>query len=94
METEFENFLKQELREIKTKLDNHIAHIVGDISAIKTDIQWLKGTIKNGNGNGKESKDDIKSQQDVDWLKRFFWLQVGLVITLIGLMIQHLMFAN
>jgi hypothetical protein len=45
------------MRSINEKLDNHIVHISGDISQIKTDI---------------------------DWVKRFFWLIMGVSVVAIG----------
>jgi len=61
---------------------------VADISSVRTDIEWIKGDITGKNkdftNNLKESKADIWTQADVDWLKRFFWVGIGAIVSSIG----------
>jgi len=83
---------------------NHISHLEKDMGIIQTEISWLKEMkedfkilreyiFENRPQKNMESKDDIKTQQDVDWLKRFFWIIAttsigGLVAGLLNLIIK------
>lgn len=68
------NSVEKDIKEIK---DNHLAHLGINLEGVMKDIEWLKQKKY----DSQESKDDIKTQQDVDWLKRFFWVGVGAIIS-------------
>ena len=34
--------IKEELKEITTRLDNHLVHVSADIAQIKNDLVWIK----------------------------------------------------
>ena len=70
----FQDRIEKILDNINLKLDNHITHIASDIGGIKTAIEFLQKKQEERRDIVKEeSKDDIKTQTDVDWLKRVFW---------------------
>lgn len=85
------------LKDIDKKLGNHIVHIAGDISSIRTDIDWLKKigncfTDKKENGEA-ETKSDIKAANDIAWLKKLTWLIISTaIVALSSLIISIIMF--
>ena len=54
------------------KLSNHITHISMDISAMRTDISWLK--------NGKKPDDDKTQNADIKWLTWGLRLIIGTLV--------------
>ncbi len=79
-------------KNIDINLNNHIHTLDVNIASMSKEIEWIKdGLLKHFEREeklkidkldvGKESKEDIKTQQDVDWLKRFFWMGISLAIT-------------
>jgi hypothetical protein len=91
--------IENEQREMNKTLNNHYNHLTSNYSTLVADVGWLKefrtGGIKQEALNLQESKDDIKTQQDVDWLKRFFWIGISAVVTSlasIGVTVIHIFF--
>jgi hypothetical protein len=78
--------LSKRLDSIDLKLNNHMEHMAGDLSAMRTDIAWLKEYItKHVSSDSRESVTEIKTQTDVAWIKRFFWIATtGVVASLVA----------
>ena len=67
--------ISERLDAIDLKLNNHMTHIVGDISAIKVSIDWLKELrVKPANGEDKTQNADIK------WLTWGLRLIIGTLV--------------
>lgn len=72
--------ISERLDSIDLKLNNHIIHISGDISAIRTDISWLK--------NGGKDGEDKTQTADIGWLTWAVRLMIGgVVANFIGLIV-------
>src|SRR3990167_3198168 len=64
------------LDNINVKLHNHLEHNAFQMSGLAKDIEWMKSimTQPNDKESKEEIKDGIKTQSDVEWLKKFFWV--------------------
>jgi hypothetical protein len=70
--------ISERLDAIDLKLNNHMTHIAGDISAMRTDIGWLK--------NGKKPDDEKGQNANIGWLTWAVRLMIGgIVMNFIGM---------
>lgn len=88
---EFQNYVGQQISEINRNLNNHVNHLTAEISEIKTDVKWLR-ELREKQNDSQESKDDIKTQQDADWLKTGFWWLVGVTLGGYGVIITAIIY--
>ncbi|MFA5153861.1 MAG: hypothetical protein WC554_15020 [Clostridia bacterium] len=92
--------IEQCQKSIDTNLGNHVHTLEIGYAGMSKDMEWIKDGLaklfnedkkpKNGENN-KESKNDIRTQTDVDWLKRFFWLGISTAITSVASLITILL---
>ncbi len=74
--------LSKRLESIDLKLNNHMEHMAYDLSAMKTDIAWMKDIFqRHFSSDKKEEMSDVKTQTDVAWMKKFFWIVAGTTIS-------------
>lgn len=69
------------------KLNNHIVHIAGDISAIKVDLGWIKvGGAKSNAVEKADSLQNVAQGESIGWLTWAVRLMIGgIVANFIGL---------
>ena len=78
---ELMTFVFNRLDSIDKKLNNHMEHMSLDIGVIKNDIKWICDLRNENKSDKTESKEDIKTHNDVAWLKKFFWLIIGTAVS-------------
>lgn len=92
-----------DLKETNRLLGNHVHTLEIGYAELNKDMSWVKdGLMKHfardekpvkTTDDGKESKEDIKTQTDVDWLKRFFWVGITTVVTSLASLVITLLHA-
>lgn len=74
--------IESDQKEMNKTLTNHFMHLSADYQQLVTDVKWLKEfRAENLRPTYDTNGAEIKTQTDVDWLKRFFWIAAATTIT-------------